>query len=188
VNSSTDEELIARIVRGESRVYGVIVDRHKDRAMTLAVRLLRNREEAEEALQDAFVRAFRAIETFDGRSRFATWLYRIVYNTCLTRLNRLQAAGRIFAEADGEIEISSYETPDVALLRTEQYQQVNGAIAALPEHFATVLTLFYVQEMSYDEIVEITGMPLGTVKTHLFRARTALKKSLLFREPIDLLP
>ncbi len=85
-----DEQLIERIQQGEIRCFADLVDRHKDRALTVAVRLLRRREDAEEAVQDAFVRAFRGLAEFRGESRFSTWFYRILYNICLTRLRRGQ--------------------------------------------------------------------------------------------------
>ena len=86
--AKNDQEIIERVLSGEKKAYAELVNRHKDRAMTLAMRMLKNREEAEEAVQDAFVRAFHALSRFEWRSSFSTWFYRIVFNVCSTALSK----------------------------------------------------------------------------------------------------
>src|SRR3989337_1506914 len=98
--ANPDYETIQRILAGEKRAYADLVNRHKDRAMTLALRMLKNREDAEEALQDAFVRAFNALPRFEWKSSFSTWLYRIVYNVCATALGKRADAQHISLDAD----------------------------------------------------------------------------------------
>ena len=176
----TDEQLIERILRHDQHAMTALVERHKDRAYTLALRILAHEMEAEEALQDAFLRCFKGLASFDKRARFSTWFYRIVYNVCLTRRSKLKNS----QEAETTSDLSEIETragdlsSDATLLMEECSLSIEAAIRRLPDHLRTIVTLFYTQEMSYEEIVLVTGMPLGTVKTHLFRARTALKKML----------
>lgn len=186
-----DSETIRRILAGEQRAYAELVDRHKDRAMTLAMRLLKNREDAEEALQDAFVRTFHALPRFEWKSSFSTWFYRIVYNVCATRLSR--RGEEVFTTTDeqeheGEwsLELASPdEAPEVAAENLQFQQIVHEQIEKLPVLYGSILTLFLVQDMSYDEIVEVTGLPLGTVKARLFRARDMLRRGVARRMQDD---
>jgi len=181
-----DEQLIERIQQGETRCFADLVDRHKDRALTVAVRLLRRREDAEEAVQDAFVRAFRGLAEFRGESKFSTWFYRILYNICLTRLRRGQvgqaghvgmtvsiddpdAANPAAAVADeGEDPLDQLDINETRAIVAEE-------MARLPERFRLPVTLFYVNDMSYEEIAAVLDAPIGTVKTNLFRGRVALR-------------
>ena len=173
-----EQQLIDRVVSGDTRAFAGIVDRHKDKAMTLAVRLLRNREEAEEALQDAFVRAYKGLVAFNRNASFSTWLYRIVYNVCLTRIaKRRHSAGHISLEDQTE-EMYHNETPLQEIDSKDRAEFISKAIDTLPQHLSIPVTLFYVQELSYDEISEVTGMPLGTVKTNLHRSRKILAEKL----------
>jgi RNA polymerase sigma factor (sigma-70 family) len=178
---ASDDEIIAAIRKGEKRQFSFLVDRYKDRAMTLAVRMVRNREEAEEIVQDAFVRAYNGLKQFEGKAAFSTWLYRIVYNLCLTKINRMQARPR-FLDTEGEAEILFADEqavdPYEGLETKEVVALVKKIIDQMPERYSSVLSLFYFQELSYDEICGVTGLPLGTVKAHLFRARTMLQKRL----------
>jgi len=177
--ANPDYETIQRILAGEKRAYADLVNRHKDRAMTLALRMLKNREDAEEALQDAFVRAFNALPRFEWKSSFSTWFYRIVYNVCATVLSR--RGEDVFSSIDEEE--AGFELPSTDELQDIQYesqefrQVVQQEVERLPAMYASVLTLFLLQDMSYDEIVEATGVPLGTVKVRLFRARLMLRNA-----------
>lgn len=175
-----DEQLIERIRRGESRYFADLVDRHKDRALTVAVRLLRRREDAEEAVQDAFVRAFRGLADFRGEARFSTWFYRIVYNICLTRLRRGQVGSTVPIDevSSEEMGAALVEEGDDSLAQLDMSETraiIAEEMARLPERFRAPVTLFYVNDMSYDEIAAVLDAPIGTVKTNLFRGRVALR-------------
>jgi RNA polymerase sigma-70 factor (ECF subfamily) len=180
----TDNDIIRLVLDGDRRAYAELVDRHKDRAMTLAVRMLKNRHDAEEALQDAFVRAFRALPGFERKSSFATWFYRIVFNVCSSMLSRRGETWMtsIDEERDDELTMelpADDETPEMELESKEFSQIVRREIAAMDEPYAVILTMFLLQEMSYEEIMEVTGLPIGTVKNRLFRARTQLRSAVL---------
>jgi len=180
--SDQDFDVIQRVLAGQKRAYSELVEKHKDKAMALAMRMLKNRYDAEEALQDAFVRAFNALPRFEWKSSFSTWFYRIVFNVCATSLSKKKEE---FSFSLGEDENQSLELPadepmpDVALESSEFQNIVHGEIEKLPQAYASILTLFLVQDLSYEEIVEVSGVPLGTVKNRLFRARTMLRDAVM---------
>lgn len=181
---TTDSEFIQRVIEGDQRAYAELVDRHKDKAMTLAVRMLKNRSEAEEALQDAFVRAYRALPSFERKSSFSTWFYRIVFNVCSTVLNKRGNNNllSIDEQNDDEMKIeipSADDEPDIELESKEFSEIVRREIATMDESYSSILTMFFLQEMSYEEIISVTGLPLGTVKNRLFRARMQLRSAVL---------
>jgi RNA polymerase sigma factor (sigma-70 family) len=184
--SDTDREIIQRVLDGDVRSFGFLVDKHKAKAMTLAIRILKNREDAEEALQDAFVRVFRGLSSFEWKSSFSTWLYRIVYNTCATAFGKRNGKHNLsldVVDEDGpRIEIVSDELlPDMRLESDEFSKIVYEEVEKLPVVYGSTFTLFTIQDMSYEEIVQVTGLPLGTVKARLFRARTMLREAIVKR-------
>jgi RNA polymerase sigma-70 factor (ECF subfamily) len=175
----SDDDIIAGLRKGDRQLFGLLVGRYKDRGFSLALRILRRREEAEEALQDAFVRAYNGLGNFEGTSSFGTWFYRILYNVCMTALSRNNRRA-------GVVEFDDTSTPDPAaepvgegdyagVEMRDLMEHVVSALDRLPPKYASVISMFYVQELSYPEIAEVTGMPVGTVKTHLFRGRLMLQ-------------
>jgi RNA polymerase sigma factor (sigma-70 family) len=184
--SDTDREIIQRVLDGDVQSFGILVDKHKAKAMTLAIRILKNREDAEEALQDAFVRVYRALSSFEWKSSFSTWLYRIVYNTCATAAGK-RGGKHYFSldvvDEDGpRMEIESDELlPDMRMESDEFSKIVCEEVEKLPFAYGSTFTLFNIQDMSYEEIVQVTGLPLGTVKARLFRARAMLREAIVKR-------
>jgi RNA polymerase sigma-70 factor (ECF subfamily) len=182
-----DNDIVARILAGDKRRFGVLVDRYKDRALTLACRLLGSNEEGEEVLQDAFLKAFYALPGFRGDARFGTWFYRIVYNSCMTRLSRRREAPvSLDGEMHGDDGASALpDTGTMSILERLEEEEMQTIMAEemgrLPERFRAVLTLFYVQGQRYEEIAQILGEPLGTVKTHLSRGRALLRERVASR-------
>lgn len=182
----TDREIVDSVRAGNTRSYAVLVDRHKNRAMTLAMRLIRSREEAEEIVQDAFLRAYRNLEQFRGEAKFSTWFYRILYNLCMTRvLRRKETLVTIEVDDRRMQDIAVVDEEVISVLEHIEQQElstiVTSEIENLPVKFKTLVTLFYVQEMSYEEISAVLKMPLGTLKTNLFRARNILRRRVLLR-------
>jgi RNA polymerase sigma factor (sigma-70 family) len=165
-----DSEIIDDIRRGSKQAYARLIDRYKAQGMTLAVRMLRNRQDAEEALQDAFVRAYNGLDRFEGTAKFSTWFYRIVYNVCLSRLGKREDDVQTI-EYDDE---RGYEASEMGFDSRDLLEFVTRVIQTLPGKYATVLTLFYLEDLSHEEICDVTQLPLGTVKVHLFRARALL--------------
>lgn len=183
-----DAAIVQEVLGGNKRAYGELVDRHKEKAMTLAIRMLRNREDAEEAIQDAFVRAFNALPRFEWKSSFSTWFYRIVYNVCATQLSRRGDDVHLPADSgddDKALEVPSEELPPDLRYESIEFEHiVLGEIERLPLPYSSICTLFFVQDMSYDQIVEVTGLPLGTVKVRLFRGRMILRDALVKRSAV----
>lgn len=181
----SDRELILEIQSGKTSSFRILVERHKDRAFTLAVRLLKQPHDAEEALQDAFLRAFQALEDFRGDAKFSTWFYRIVYNVCLTRLERAKPEEEKYSFQEDEderfsLQIASADSlPDEVLEQAEFLSLISREIERMPEQYRVILTLYYIEEMSYEEMSEILQLPLGTIKTHLFRGRALLRSAVI---------
>ena len=173
-----DREIVDAVREGSVRLFSKLVDRHRDRAMTLAVRLLRERGEAEEAVQDAFLRAFRALGGFRGDARFSTWFYRIVYNSCMSRLRTaVPVRGDEFAGEAGEASAAGDEEDLQERIETEELRDIlMEEMSRLPVQYSASLTLLYVQELKYDEIAQVLQIPLGTVKTNISRGRDLLRR------------
>ena len=172
--SETDIVLIDRILRGETPAYRELVNRHKDYAFTISFRILNNREDAEEAAQDAFVRAFNGLQNFNREAKFTTWFYRVVMNAALT----IQQKKKISVENIDNIPTNSAilrggDTSD-NLKRKEQQYYIQQAMKQLSPDDVTMITLFYLKEQSLDEIAEIVGIETNTVKVKLHRARKRL--------------
>jgi RNA polymerase sigma-70 factor, ECF subfamily len=178
----TDNEIIEKIRSGDKHQYSLIMARYSDKAYSLSLRILGNTEDAEEALQDAFMRAFNSLNKFEGRSKFSTWFYRIVYNTCVTKLHqRGNEIERIEYEDDRAYsgnETYEYGLGEMTYETSDMNAFIKKAIAELPKKYGTILTLFYIDDMTHDEICEVLQVPLGTVKVHLHRARALLRERL----------
>jgi len=179
---SEEAEWIRRAGEGDERAFALLVDRHRDRAFALASRMLRSPEEAEEVAQDAFVRVWRALPRFRGESAFSTWLHRIVVRCALDRLAVLKTRrGR---------EESTDEPPDAAAPlekaldpeARERARRMEQVMELLTETQRTVVALFYHEDRSLEEVAHTLGMPENTVKTHLHRARAAMREAWLEQE------
>lgn len=182
-STDKDYQLVQRVLSGERRAFESLIERHKSRSMALAQRMLKNREDAEEALQDAFIRVYKSLHKFEWKSSFSTWLYKIVFNVCSSKLQKSDrenlTRNTLSLEHSEAFDFHGDEpTPDITCEQREFEQFVREEMENLPLIYSTILTMVVVQELSYEEITEITGLPLGTVKNRLFRARVMLKESL----------
>jgi RNA polymerase sigma-70 factor (ECF subfamily) len=151
--------------------------------MTLAVRMLGSREEAEEMVQDAFLKAYRNLDQFRGDAKFSTWLYRILYNLCITRVTRRKGK---METLDPEEDLSrdlAVSDDTISVQERMEHEELRGLMVSeiekLPARLKSVVLLFYIQEMSYEEISAVTNTPLGSVKTYLHRGRNLLRKRLV---------
>ena len=170
-----DLPTIERILRGEAVAFRELVERHKDYAFTVSLRILNNREEAEEAAQDAFVRAYNALATFNREAKFSTWLYRIVVNCALT----VQQKRKMKTEDLENVKIlrGGSDASD-ALKQKEQRHFIERALKLLSPDDVTMITLFYLKENSLEEIAESIGIETNTVKVKLHRARKRLAEAM----------
>ena len=180
--TNNDNQILDVVRSGNSRAYAVLVDRHKEKAMTLAVRMLGSREEAEEIVQDAFLKAYKNLDQFRGDAKFSTWLYRILYNLCITRVTRRKGK---METLDPEEDLSRETTisEDISVQERMEHEELKGLMVSeiekLPAKLKSVVLLFYIQEMSYEEISTVTNTPLGSIKTYLHRGRNLLRKRLV---------
>jgi RNA polymerase sigma-70 factor (ECF subfamily) len=176
--AAEDRELVRRAQGGDEAAFRSLVERHGGRAHALALRILKSASDAEEVAQDAFVRAWRALPRFRGDSAFSSWLYRIVARCAFDRAAVLR--GRRAREADIEqvAELPAAATgPDPEA--RERSRRLERLLATLPDVPRTVVTLFYLEDRSVQDVAKTLGMPENTVKTHLSRARTALRAAWL---------
>jgi len=168
----TDTHLINRILEGDTAGFAILVDRYKDLAFTIACRITGNREDAEEIVQDAFIKAFRDLTSFRKQSRFSTWLYRIVYNAAISR-KRIKGFEMQRLDDHPQTEYLPDAEPDQEADRREVLEK---AMLKLPEEDRVVLTLYYIEELPVEEIHQITGLSKANVKIRLFRARKKLQE------------
>lgn len=168
--------LVRRAQQGDTVAFEQLLTQHAQFVYNLALRTVNVPQEAEDIAQEAFVRVWRKLPQFRAEAHFRTWLYRIVINLCYNRLPRLKT--ELAALETDEIDIVDDEGVEMGLVSAETRQQLHAAIADLPESYRLLITLRHLQGMSYKEIAEATNMPLGTVKTGIFRARRELRRTL----------
>ena len=175
MTTNDDQSHIDKILSGDTNAFSVLVNRYKDLVFTVALRMMKNREEAEEVAQDTFIKVYSKLAKFKGDSKFSTWIYRVAYNTCLDRLKKNKRAQQT-------VEINEYtahqiKTLDNALehLETEERNAtIKHCIDALPSEDSFLLTLFYFEEQSLEEISKIVNLKPNNVKVKLYRSRKKL--------------
>ena len=175
-----DSEIISKVLSGDQQAYAELVSRYQNYVFTLAFRFMKNREDAEEVSQDIFVKAYRALADFKGSSKFSTWLYTIVNNTCITflRKKKLQTYS---LDKEGVFEAADSQDSGMRANLVEQKSKVamvNSAISLLSPDDAEIITLFYKSEQSLEEIASILGVETNAAKVRLHRARTRLKEKM----------
>ncbi|WP_430390319.1 RNA polymerase sigma factor RpoE [Dyella sp. 20L07] len=180
-----DSALVERVQQGDKRAFDLLVRKYQHKVVGLVSRYVKNYAECEDIAQEAFIRAWRAIGSFRGESAFYTWLYKIAVNTAK---NHLVAAGRRPPADDIAIDDATFlpggdrmhesATPERELMRQEIEQTVFSTVQSLPEELRTAITLREVDGLSYEEIAEAMGCPIGTVRSRIFRAREAIDEKL----------
>lgn len=181
---ATDEELVAAILDGEAALYTDLVERYRGRIVNYVNRFLGNFEESEELSQEVFLRVYRALDRYNPRYRFSTWLFRVARNASidLIRKRRLKLVPMQRVAPDGqarEREFESEERDPYRVMRNlERRDAIGAAIDGLRDDYRELIQLRHFAEMTYEEIAEFKGMPLGTVKNKLFRGRRMLKARL----------
>jgi len=169
-----ERRLIARAQAGDTAAYRALVETHQARAYTLALRILRSAEDAEEVAQDAFVRVWTALPGFRGESSFGTWLYRIVARRAFDRAQVLR--NRRAREQQDE-KLPERAAPDAEGHDTFEAARLQNLIARLSPAQRSVVTMFYYEGRSVEQVAALLGMPENTVKTHLLRARATLRSA-----------
>jgi RNA polymerase sigma-70 factor, ECF subfamily len=182
-----DQQLVLASKRGDQDAFSQLVLRYQRRIYNLVYRMVQHYEEASEITQEAFLAAWQGLPSFRGDARFATWLYRIAYNCALRQLEARKRERALHAALQAEQALDGDDHQQQAEARLDAREQqavVQEQLAHLPAKYRIVLILRHLQEMTYEEMAEILAMPVGTIKTHLFRARNLLKERLqaLYRE------
>ncbi|HEV3090701.1 MAG TPA: sigma-70 family RNA polymerase sigma factor [Candidatus Cybelea sp.] len=169
-----DGELVALTLRGNPEAFATLVERYDRAVYHLAYRMLHHVEDARDVTQEAFFKAFRSLRTFKPGAKFSTWIFAIAYHACCDRLNRRKrdSGGEMPDYAD------TAPGPEAQAIALDEGARLRRAIDALPEKYRAVITLFHLQGKQYDEIASVLDLPMGTVKTHLFRAKEQLRRLL----------
>src|SRR6266545_917829 len=188
----TEQNLIQHAQKGDHEAFAALVAEHQRFVYNLALRILKNEEEALDLAQETFVRAWTALPNFRGQSQFRTWLYRIVTNLCYNRLPNLRRSltdlgDDVIAEIP-ETDLA-FDNPARGFESRELRSHLQDAIGNLDENYRLLISLRYQNELSYEEIANMLNLPLGTVKTGLFRAKEQLRHALeSYQEPLWTIP
>jgi RNA polymerase sigma-70 factor (ECF subfamily) len=182
---SDDASLIAATLAGDTAAFGRLVGLYQDRLYKSQLRVLGSAEDARDVAQDAFVQAFVKLDTFRGSSAFYTWLYRIAFNLAMSHARRSHKTVSIDrAKAGcGSEPVDGQPTPEADLLRAERVEMVQAALAKLSDEYRQILVLREIEGCRYDAIAEILDLPVGTVRSRLFRARLQLRDQLAPQMP-----
>ncbi len=169
-----DGELVALTIRGNPEAFATLVERYDRAVYHLAYRTLHDVEDARDATQEAFFKAFRSLRTFRPGAKFSTWIFAIAYHACCDRLNRRKR----YSNEELPDRADAGPGPEQQAIALDEAQRLRSAIDALPEKYRTVITLYHLQGKQYEEIAKVLELPMGTVKTHLFRAKEHLRRLL----------
>lgn len=174
-----DDLYIKRVLEGDTSSYASLVNKHKTMVFNIALRILKNREDAEEIAQDTFLKVFHALREFKGESKFSTWLYRIVYNLAISKIRKKKYDVASYDDENFEwMEPADSFNSAMRLSQNEQKNIINSVLSRLHGEDAALVTLFYMNENTLEEISGITGLGLSNVKVKLFRARKKMFEEL----------
>jgi RNA polymerase sigma-70 factor (ECF subfamily) len=177
--ADTETTLIQKAQKGSHDAFASLVDAHQRYVYNLAMRVMKDENEALDLTQETFVRAWTALPNFKGQSQFRTWLYRIVTNLCYNRLPNLRRSlNDLGDDVMEDIPEPHFNSPASEFESNETKRHLSEAIQNLDANYQLLITLRYQNELSYDEIASTLNLPLGTVKTGIFRAKKQLRKSL----------
>lgn len=181
----SDQQLVKRVQQGDKRAFDLLVIKYQHKILAIVGRYVKDNGEVHDVVQETFIKAYRALANFRGDSAFYTWIYRIAINTAK---NHLVARGRRPPARDVDMEDAEFysgsdslrdiDTPESQLMKDELESVVHAAIRALPEDLRTAVTLREMDGLSYEEIAEVMGCPVGTVRSRIFRARESIDKQI----------
>ena len=188
-----DKELVNRVLRGETHVFATIIKNTEGLVAQIVFKLITNSEDRKDIAQDIYLKAYKSLSGFKYHSKLSTWIGKIAYNTCFNFLDKKQLILLDSTFPENEKHESALEfftnkfiglsnnNSETNLIRTDRLEIVQSAIEKLPPLFKTLIMLYHYEELSYDEIAEITSLPVGTIKSYLFRARKSLKDTILLK-------
>ncbi len=170
----TDERIVVLVLRGETALFRELVKRHQRRIFFTGIQFFRNEDDARDFTQEVLVKAYAGLKSFRGESRFGSWLLRIAYNHAINEKKGVRDVGGI----EGLYIESAYPGPEMLSQRAEVAVALFGAVAALPEKYRICIDYYFFLGLSYGEISDITGFPVNTIKSHVFRAKQMLRDAL----------
>ncbi len=182
---NSDQELVKKAQRGNKAAFGALVVKYQYKIANLVIRYVKDEDDAQDVVQEAFIKAYRGLAKFRGDSAFYTWLYRIAINSAKNYIvsQSRKTPGRAIAMEDTEhmesaALIKEFDTPEENMLTSEIEKTIYQTIKELPEDLKVVITLREIEGMTYDEIASVVECPIGTVRSRIFRAREAIDKHL----------
>lgn len=181
----TDWEIIESVKHGNQSDYSILVDRYKNKAFSLLKRMLKNEQDAEETLQDSFMKAYNSLNSFKGESKFSTWFYKIVYNSALTKLSsQKRKTEREMTSVEDHFDLKSdydYNTSE----KKDFSEFVSELVNKLPERFSAAISFYYLDEMSCEDISKVMNVSVSNVKVMLHRSRNALKDLIIEKNLVE---
>jgi len=163
---------IEKVISGQTNYFSYLVEKYQDIVFSIALKVLRNREDAEEMAQESFIKAYKSLNTFKGTAKFSTWLYRITYNRCISEVRKKKMYFTSTDEVEIKDESDNFNLDGIPAENRAKY--VKKALEKLPEEEYTLVLLYYFENQSIDEIAEVTALSASNVKVKLFRARKKL--------------
>ena len=181
MDKNADQVYIEKVLKGDTNSFAHLINKYKDMSYTLAMKIVKNHEDAEEVAQDSFLKAYEKLDSFKGDSKFSTWLYTIVYRNSITKIRKKKVATSDIDDYVMDNYSEGSESPQIDAIKSEEQKKyVKEAIDRLPEKDASLVTLFYMNDSSIEEIEKITGLTQSNIKVKLFRARKKLNTELSF--------
>ncbi|MDT7832872.1 sigma-70 family RNA polymerase sigma factor [Flavobacteriaceae bacterium S356] len=172
---NNDQQYIDKVLNGDTNAFAFLVDKYRDMVFSLALKITKRKEEAEEVAQDSFIKAFKSLQHFKGDSKFSTWLYKITYNNCIDRVKKIARTHNTDTiDEVNENKIKAIEDTLQVIERGERAEMIKECMDALPEDERTILWLFYFEELSLKEIKDVTSYSESNIKVKLHRARKRL--------------
>ncbi|MBL7969971.1 MAG: sigma-70 family RNA polymerase sigma factor [Prolixibacteraceae bacterium] len=172
-----DTELINQILNGNMNAFTFLVNRYQKLVVHITGRLIQRQDELEDVCQDVFLKVFQNLGKYRGECKLSTWIATIAYNTGINYLRKFKKGDEVNPDDSAVLRnLTDFRSADYE--RADLHRYIRGQIENLPVQYRTVLTLFHLEEFSYQEIEQITGMPEGTIKSYLFRAKALLKEKL----------
>lgn len=182
---TADQELVKRVQNGDKKAFDLLVIKYQQKLFSIISRYIKDNAEIQDVAQEAFIKAYRAIGNFRGDAAFYTWIYRIAINTAK---NHLVSRGRRPPSTDVDVSDAEFYTgsdllkdvgsPESLIMRDQLQSALDAAIKALPEDLRTAVTLREMEGLSYEDIADVMGCPVGTVRSRIFRAREAIEKAI----------
>jgi RNA polymerase sigma-70 factor (ECF subfamily) len=173
----SDALIVEQILAGQKDLFRLLIRQYERPVYGMGLSFFRNVEDASDFAQEVFLKVYRNLSGFEQRSRFSTWVYKIAYNTAVNGVNRRKEYRSLAEEEDG-IAANESETPEYIAIRNAAREAVLASVQELPERFRVCIDLFFFYDCSHQEIETITGIPVNTVKSHVFRAKKMLREKL----------